>query len=80
MADKPNKWMQDLKLAKGSLREKLGIKEGETISDAKLDSTIAGLKKEGEGDKKLSAEKRKLSRQAVLARTFKRAKRAKASQ
>lgn len=70
------KWMQDLDLAKGALRKKLGAKEGEPISGDKLDATISALQKEGAGDKKLSAAKRKTLHQAVLARTFRRAGRA----
>ena len=72
-----NKWMSELELKKDELRKKLSAEEGKPIDAGKLDSTIARLKKEGEGDKKLSEEKRRTLKQAVLARTFRRAKRAK---
>lgn len=72
----PEKWMQEMDLKKDALRKKLGAEKGKPIPSAKLDSTIASLKKEGEGSKKLSEDKRKTLKQAVLARTFRRVRRA----
>jgi hypothetical protein len=67
MADK---WIQGAIKNPGALREKMGAKEGENIPKEKISSKIAQLEKEGEGDKKLSAAKRTMLKQLVLARTL----------
>lgn len=67
MADK---WIQGAIKNPGALREKMGAKEGENIPKEKIASKIAQLEKEGEGDKKLSAAKRTMLKQLVLARTL----------
>jgi hypothetical protein len=48
----------------------MGAKEGETIPKEKLAAKESQLRKEGEGDKKLSSAKRTLLKQIVLARTL----------
>lgn len=70
MADK---WMAGAVKRPGALKEAIGEGPEKKIPSAKLDGTIASLRKQAEGDKKLSVEKRRLLRQAVLARTFRRA-------
>lgn len=67
MADK---WIQDAIKNPGALREKMGAKEGENIPKEKIASKISQLQKESEGDKKLSAAKRTMLKQLVLARTL----------
>ena len=67
MADK---WIQGAIKNPGALREKMGAKEGETIPKGKIESKIAQLQSEAEGDKKLSAAKRTMLKQLVLARTL----------
>jgi len=52
---------------KGTLHRDLGKKEGEKLSKSELESKKAALQKKGEGDKKLSAEDRKLLRRIVFA-------------
>lgn len=64
------KWIQGAIKNPGALREKMGAKEGENISKEKISSKISQLEKEGEGDKKLSAAKRTMLKQLVLARTL----------
>ena len=67
MADK---WIQGAIKRPGALREKMGAKEGENIPKGKIESKIAQLQGEAEGDKKLSAAKRTMLKQLVLARTL----------
>ena len=64
------KWIQEAIKRPGALREKMGAKEGEKIPKGKISAKISALQKEGEGDKKLSAAKRTLLKQLVLARTL----------
>ncbi len=64
------KWIQGAIKNPGALREKMGVKEGENISKEKISSKISQLEKEGAGDKKLSAAKRTMLKQLVLARTL----------
>ena len=64
------KWIQGAIKNPGALREKMGAKEGENIPKEKISSKISQLEKEGEGDKKLSAAKRTMLKQLVLARTL----------
>jgi hypothetical protein len=64
------KWIQGAIKKPGALREKMGAKEGENIPKGKIADKIASLEKEGEGDKKLTAAKRTLLKQLVLARTL----------
>lgn len=64
------KWIRDAIKNPGALREKMGAKEGENISKDKLAAKESQLRKEGEGDKKLSSAKRTLLKQIVLARTL----------
>jgi hypothetical protein len=64
------KWIQGAIKRPGALREKMGVKAGEKIPKGEVRSKISALKKEGEGDKKLSAAKRMLLKQLVLARTL----------
>jgi hypothetical protein len=64
------KWIQEAIKRPGALREKMGVKEGEKIPKGKISAKISALQKEGEGDKKLSAAKRMLLKQLVLARTL----------
>ena len=65
------KWIQKAIKRPGALRKELGTEEGETIPAEKLDSTISGLQKKAEGEKKLTAPQRRLLRRATLARTLK---------
>lgn len=58
MADK---WMQNLDIKKGELRKKLGVKEGEKIPNKKL-------------EKATHSSNPKTKKQAVLAETFKKAR------
>lgn len=70
---KEGKWMQkageemEAKGTKGALHKQLGKKEGEKLSKSELETKKAALQKKGEGDKKLSAEDRKLLRRIVFA-------------
>jgi hypothetical protein len=64
------KWIEGAIKNPGALREKMGAKEGETIPKEKLAAKESQLRKEGEGDKKLSSAKRTLLKQIVLARTL----------
>jgi len=70
---KEGKWMQkageemEAKGTKGALHRALGKKEGEKLSKSELESKKAALQKKGEGDKKLSAEDRKLLRRIIFA-------------
>jgi hypothetical protein len=64
------KWIKGAIKNPGALREKMGAKEGETIPKEKLAAKESQLRKEGEGDKKLSSAKRTLLKQIVLARTL----------
>lgn len=64
------KWIQGAIKRPGALREKMGVKKGEKIPKGEIKSEIAKLQKEGEGEKKLSASKRALLKQLVLARTL----------
>jgi len=64
------KWIKGAIKKPGALREQMGAKKGETIPKAKLAATEKRLKKQAEGDKKLSPAKRKLLRRVVLARTL----------
>ena len=64
------KFIQEAIKRPGALRAKMGAKEGETIPKGKIRAKISALQKEGEGDKKLSAAKRVLLKQLVLARTL----------
>jgi hypothetical protein len=68
--DMAEKWIQGAIKNPGALREKMGVKEGENISKEKISSKISQLEKEGAGDKKLSAAKRTMLKQLVLARTL----------
>jgi hypothetical protein len=67
MADK---WIQGAIKNPGALHRKLGVKEGETIPKGQIASKISQLQKEGEGDKKLSAAKRTMLKELILARTL----------
>jgi hypothetical protein len=67
MADK---WIQGAIKRPGALRAKMGAKEGENIPKGEISSKIAQLQGEAEGDKKLSAAKRTMLKQLVLARTL----------
>ena len=64
------KWIQGAIKNPGALREKMGVKEGETIPKEKISSKISQLRGEAEGDKKLSEAKRATLRQLVLALTL----------
>lgn len=64
------KWIQGAIEKPGALREKMGVKKGETIPKGEITSKISKLEKEGEGEKKLSSAKRTLLKQLVLARTL----------
>jgi len=70
---KEGKWMQkageemEKKGTKGALHRALGKKEGEELSKSELESKKAALQKKGEGDKKLSAEERKMLRRIIFA-------------
>lgn len=70
---KEGKWMQkageemETKGTKGALHRQLGKKEGEKLSKSELETKKAALQKKGEGDKKLSAEDRKLLRRIIFA-------------
>lgn len=57
----------EAKGTKGALHKQLGKKEGEKLSKSELETKKAALQKKGEGDKKLSAEDRKLLRRIVFA-------------
>jgi hypothetical protein len=67
------KWMQkagkemEKKGTKGALHRQLGKKEGEKLSKSELESKKAALQKKGEGDKKLSADERKMLRRIIFA-------------
>lgn len=67
MADK---WIQGAIKRPGALREKMGVEKGEKIPKGEITAKIATLQKEGEGDKKLTAAKRTLLKQLVLAKTL----------
>ena len=67
MADK---WIQGAIKNPGALHEKLGVKEGEKIPKGQIASKISQLQKEGAGDKKLSAAKRTMLKELILARTL----------
>lgn len=67
MADK---WIQGAIKNPGALREKLGVEKGEKIPKGEIASKISDLKQQAEGDKKLSAAKRTMLKQLVLARTL----------
>lgn len=67
MADK---WIQGAIEKPGALREKMGAKEGENIPKGEIKQKIEQLQGEAEGDKKLSAAKRTMLKQLVLARTL----------
>lgn len=64
------KWIQGAIKRPGALREKMGVEKGEKIPKGEISAKISKLQKEGEGDKKLSASKRMLLKQLVLARTL----------
>ena len=64
------KWIQGAIKKPGALREKMGVKEGEKIPKGEISAKISTLQKEGEGDKKLTASKRMLLKQLVLARAL----------
>lgn len=55
----------------GALREAMGAKEGEPISQEKLRKKKAELEKKAEGSKKLTESQRRLLRQINLAETLK---------
>lgn len=67
MADK---WIQDAIKNPGALREKMGVKEGETIPKEKIEGKIEQLQSAGEGEKKLTSAQRTMLKQLVLARTL----------
>lgn len=67
MADK---WIEGAIKNPGALREKLGVKDGETIPKGEIKEKISELKAQAEGDKKLSAAKKTMLKQLVLARTL----------
>jgi hypothetical protein len=48
----------------------MGAKEGENIPKGEIAAKISDLKQQAEGDKKLSAAKRTMLKQLVLARTL----------
>jgi len=64
------KWIQEAIKNPGALREKMGAKEGETIPKGKISAKISELQGEAKGDKELSAAKRTMLKQLVLARTL----------
>jgi len=64
------KWIQGAIKDPGALHRKLGVKEGEKIPKGQIASKISELQGEAEGDKKLSAAKRTLLKELVLARTL----------
>ena len=64
------KWIQGAIKKPGALREKMGVKEGENIPKGEIAAKIEQLQGEAEGDKKLSAAKRTMLKQLVLARTL----------
>ena len=66
----PEKWMQNVK-STGELRAYFGVKEDETIPDAKLNALIAKLK----AIENKSAKELKLLRQAVAAKNMREANR-----
>lgn len=64
------KWIQEAIKNPGALREKMGAKVGETIPKGKISAKISELQGEAKGDKELSAAKRTMLKQLVLARTL----------
>lgn len=64
------KWIQGAIKKPGALREKMGVKEGETIPKKEINAKISALKEESKGEKRLEAPKRMLLKQLVLARTL----------
>jgi len=65
----PGKWIQEMGLKKGALREELGIKKGEKIPMSRLEeikSTLSAKAEKGELDKKES----RLLKRVNLALTF----------
>ena len=64
------KWIQGAIKRPGALREKMGVEEGETIPKGKISAKISELQGEAKGDKELSAAKRTMLKQLVLARTL----------
>lgn len=64
------KWIQGAIKRPGALREKMGVKEGETIPKGEIDKQISSLQAEAKGDKKLTSAKRTLLKELVLARTL----------
>lgn len=64
------KWIQEAVKNPGALREKMGAKKGETIPKGKISAKISELQGEAKGDKELSAAKRTMLKQLVLARTL----------
>lgn len=73
LMEKEEKWMQkageemEKKGTKGALHRALGKKEGSKLSKSELESKKSSLQKKGEGDKKLSAEERKMLRRVIFA-------------
>lgn len=64
------KWIQGAIKNPGALREKMGVKEGETIPKGKIEGKIKQLQGEAQGDKQLTEAKRTMLKQLVLARTL----------
>lgn len=64
------KWIKGAIKNPGALREKMGVKEGETIPKGKLAAKISQLQGEAAGDKELTEAKRTMLKQLVLARTL----------
>ena len=75
---KGEKWIQDAIKDKGSLRKKLGKKEGEKITDAEINDELAKLhKKDKDPNKKgdqLSPSDAKKKKELTLAKTLKKMK------
>jgi hypothetical protein len=72
------KFMQSAVKRPGALRKELGTVKGK-IPVSRVTKTITKLKKASAGGKKLPSAKRRLLRQAVLARTFKKFRKGKAA-
>jgi len=63
-------WIKDAIKNPGALREKMGVKEGETIPKEKIEGKIEQLQSAGAGEKKLTSAQRTMLKQLVLARTL----------
>ena len=68
-SNEKKKFIQKAIKRPGALRKELGTVKGK-IPVSRVTKTIAKLRKQAEGEKKLPAGKRRLLREAVLARTL----------